>query len=284
MHVTPWNRGASMTQAQVEKFFTYEYRPPDGGNLLPGDDGAWSLEGISHAATITMNYFIEGKVRRRAPYNNFRIFMAPPRDGSWAADFLVQLQSPGTWAGVAAGLSVNVPTVFKVFKRLANRATGVKPDTDEGAAFEERHQGTFDALVEAVEPALVRAHRVIESKSSTLTLSAGSVGFTFNTETKRYIESSIVDPARTVAVGNVASYNVNGRTGRIFFDELGRTVPFKIAKDAGPQTEVALARSLENYANKRFANKDIRITYIARRAEDGSIKSILVIGADFIFM
>lgn len=274
-------RGGRMP-GNTEHFFTYEYRPANGGNLLPGDEGSWSLEGIAHAATITTNYFVEGRVRRRAPYNDFRIFIGPPRAGSWAADFFVQLQSPGTWAGVAAGLSVNVPTIFRVLKRVADRATGTVPSQDGSEQFEAAHQGTFDALVEAVEPSLIRAHRVIES-SSTLSIKAGTANFTFNRKAKEYIETSIKDPGPSMGVGNVASYNVNARTGRIFFEALGRTVPFSIAKDARQGTESALGRSLESYASTRLSNKDIRIEYIPVRAGDGTIKRIVVTAALFLF-
>jgi hypothetical protein len=272
-------------QRPVHHFFSYEYDDGTDRPLLPAEEGAWSLEGLSHAATLTTHFFLEGQVKRRAPYSDkFAVFVGPPRAGSWMADFYLALQEPSTWAGVVAGLSVNVPTIFKVFNRITRRATGQAVDDDASSRFEEQHSGTFDALVEAVEPSIQRAHRVIKSRRTILSINAGKVGFHLNQATKEYIETSNLDHASSRSRGNVASYNVNNRTGRFYFDHLGRTVPFVIHKEADVRTEVALARSLENYAGSRLANSDIEITYRGIRAIDDRIKRIVIFDANFIFI
>jgi len=197
---------------------------------------------------------------------------------------MIALRSPEVWAGVAAGASVGLPTLaFKLLRRVSARATGVPTRADETKALEERHQGTFDALVEAAEPSLVRAHRVITSQKTTISFKRKAFEFEFNRETKKYIETNVLDDRASRTVGNVASLNVNSRTGRIFIDELGRGVPFLVHKDASDGTMRAMARSLENYASTRLANSDLTIRYRATRAGDGTIKRIVVYSADFMF-
>jgi len=271
-------------RGRVEPMFVYRYDDGSDEHLLPADEGAWSLEGMAHAATLVTHFLVEGKVRHRAPYSDkFRIFIAPPTSGSWETQFMLSLASPDAWAGAIAGASISLPVLaFKLLRRVGNRATGTATKADETAAIEQRHPGNFDALVEAAEPGLVRAHRVV-TEHTNLTFSAGSFSFSFDRHTKEYIQTNELDKNTTKAVGNVASLNVNSRTGRIFLNELGRGVPFLVHKDSDPQTAVALARSLENYASTRLANSDIEITFRATRAADGTIKKILIYSAAFLF-
>lgn len=269
----------------VRPMFVYRYDDGSDDHLLPGDEGGWSLEGMAHASTLVTHFLVEGKVRHRAPYSDkFKIYVGPPRSGSWEAQFMLALNSPEVWAGAVAGASVGLPVLaFKLLRRVSNRATGVPTQNDEAKQIEEARPGTFDALVDAAEPALIRAHRVITSQSTTLSFSAGSFLFAFNQETRSYIETNEFDEDASRAVGNVASFNVNRRTGRIFIDELGRGVPFLVHKDADRDTMIALARSLENYASTRLANSDVTIRYRAKRAGDGTIKTIVLYSAHFTF-
>ncbi|MFN4230086.1 hypothetical protein [Parvibaculum sp.] len=268
-----------------EPFFLYRYEDGSERSLLPADLGAWSLEGMAHAATLTTHFILEGNVRHRAPYSEkFRIYIEPPKRGSWEAQFVLALMSPEVWAGVAAGLSVSVPTLaFKLLRRISNRATGVPAKDDETKAIEETHSGTFDALVEAAEPALKRAHKVIRGERTSIGFSAGRFSFAFNKETKEYIETNEWDDTPSEAKGNVASLNVNNRTGRVFINDLGRSVPFLIHKMADTQTMISVARSLENYASTRLANSNLTFRYRAMRAPDGSIKRIEIQYARFDF-
>lgn len=269
----------------AEPMFVYRYDDGTGDHLLPADEGGWSLEGMGHAATLVTHFLVEGKVKHRAPYSDkFKIFIGPPQAGSWEAEFMLALRSPEVWAGAAAGASIGLPAMaFKLLRRISNRATGVTPKNDEAKAIEEAHSGTFEVLLEAAEPALLRAHRVITTENTTVSFEKGPYKFQFNRETKRYLETNIFDERSTTAVGNVASFNVNRRTGRIFVDDLGRGVPFLVHKDADRDTIVAVARSLENYASTRLANSDITIRYRAKRAADETIKSIVIYSARFTF-
>jgi hypothetical protein len=254
--------------------FVYRYDDESDEHLLPADEGGWSLEGMGHAATLVTHFLIEGKVRYRAPYSDkFQIYISPPKAGSWEAQFVIGLISPEAWAGAAVGASLSLPTLaFKLLKRVSRRATGQPTQNDETKAIEEAHTGTFDALVEAAEPALIRAHKVIKSKRTNLTLAAAGMKFEFNSETKSYIETNIIDQSTSRSVGNVASLNVNRRTGRIFIDELGRSVPFLVHRDADSDTMISLARSLENYAS----TQDFRIAmllFATERSGLGMIRS-----------
>jgi hypothetical protein len=274
---------------QHVNFFTWTYDDGSQTHLLPADEGAFSLEGISHAAKVATHYIAEGRVRHRAPFSEkFDIYIAPPQPGSWTADFIMSLSKPDTWAGAVAGIALTsfaaVPIyAYKLLRRIANRATGVLPSSDETSIIEEVYQGNFDALVDAATPSLTRAHRVIRSSNTTLQLKKDDLALQFDLSTKLYIETNFVDDHTSEAVGNTAGYSVNQRTGRIYMDELRRTVPFLLHREAPERASVALARSLEAYASTRAANSDLVFRYQGTRAQDGRLKKILIFDARFAF-
>lgn len=77
---------------------------------------------------------------------------------------------------------------------------------------------------------------------------------------------------------SVAALNVNARTGRVFFFDLGRTIPFRVPADAAPKTIANLSRFLTRYAEKDPKRVDIsfkRITY-----QDGRLKRIVIVDCD----
>lgn len=273
----------------ISRLFQWTYDDRSGSNLIPAEDGANSLEGIAHAATISAHFLAEGKVRYRAPYSDkFEILAGPPRAGSWITEFYIALQRPDTWAGAAAGLALTgvgaAPiAVFKLLRRISARATGVPVENDGTERFEDAQHGTFDALVEAATPSLTRAHRAIRSRRTTIRLSTKKLSFEFDRETKDYIETDIREDGSSEARGNTSGYSVNNRTGRFFMDAIQRTVPFILDVNAPPSASVALARSLEAYASNRLANSDIRIRYRGTRAHDGRLKNILIYNAVFGF-
>jgi len=253
--------------------------------LLPADEGAWSLEGMAHATTLITHFALEGKIRRRAPYSDkFRLLIGPPRNGSWVADFFIQLAGSEVWAGAAAGAAVSsVPGLFKLIRRISKRATGQEDQDDGASVLEKGKPGTFDALVEAVEPSLLRAHRVIHNERTHIEIRAGGVSIEFDRSTRRYLEMTEIDDAPRIIMENVASYNVNNRTGRVFINQLGRTVPFQLIKEIDKNSEISIAQSLQNYTVNRLANSDLEIRALAKRAYDDRIKSVVIVSARFVF-
>ena len=77
---------------------------------------------------------------------------------------------------------------------------------------------------------------------------------------------------------SIGSFNANSGNGRAFFHDLGRTVPFHIARDAEPGTKGVLSRSLDRYANNRPS--DVQVHFHKILAADGFLKRIEIIDAN----
>ena len=83
------------------------------------------------------------------------------------------------------------------------------------------------------------------------------------------------DDIQDVAISDL---NVNDKTGRAYFLDLKRTIPFRVSKDADPKTMMVLSAGIDRYANKIAA--PIRITFSRVEAIDGRLKRIVILKAE----
>lgn len=101
-----------------------------------------------------------------------------------------------------------------------------------------------------------------------------------NENTKEYLDSEDIEPRRSAQDVSVSALNVNSRYGRVFFPDLGRTVPFKVPRDAAGRTMSMLSRYLVRYAERagRRANRPINVHIEFRRVHhtDGRLKRVII--------
>jgi len=180
---------------------------------LPAYEGSQSIEGIARSIQLVGHFLVTGSVRRRYPFSDdLRLFITPPRAGSFDAIFEI-ITSPTALAiggGLASGITGNLLTDFLklTFRRAIGQSDPKVSSTVE--KIEEARPGDTDALVDAIEPSVRRAHSVINHGAGNVVIISGSDNLVkFDAVSKRYIETSHTsDEDETLAV-SIGSFNVN---------------------------------------------------------------------------
>lgn len=230
--------------------------------------GVVSLEGIARAATLAAHYAATGQVRFRAPYSSdleFRIAAPVPGSLEFPLKIVSQMVEALPKKKLAAAL----------FIALLSRSTGQAIDDNVASQISDIALGDLDALAEAAEPGMQRAHRWIDrTKKHIIVQSADHGSIKLDLETKEFLESEETDAISSQDV-TVSALNANNKTGRVFFEDLRRTVPFKIGKQASPRTLANLSRFLNRYIEK--TNEWVTISFIPFRFADGRLKRIMIL-------
>ena len=148
--------------------------------------------------------------------------------------------------------------VEKFLASTLRRSVGetADPTVEELEALDSLNAGDTSALVDAIEPAMKSAHTVINhgaSKIEVLTPKAELA--VLDAETKRYVWTSRPDDEVQEKLLGIASYNANSREGRAFDYDLGKTIPFSIARGADRTTVLCPPVPHPSYARQlnRFA-------------------------------
>jgi len=233
--------------------------------------GIESAAGLARAFTLIGHYASTGVVRHRFPFD----------DG---VQFFLEATEPGSFnwrikmiAGpLAFGLATN--GVYDLIKLVVTRAIGEEPTgiSEPVQQLNENKGGDIDALVEAIEPALKKAHYGIGATARKIVIeetSSKKVIVTFDSHSKDYLMESIENGDSEQDV-SISALNVNDRTGRAYFLDLKRTIPFKISKDADPKTISTLSAALDRYANKNGA--PTRIYFSRIEASDERLKRVII--------
>ncbi|ASK90128.1 hypothetical protein [Sphingorhabdus sp. SMR4y] len=239
--------------------------------------GGESLAGFGHTLTLISHFNATGQIRFRAPYSrDFRCYFVASQKGS--LEWLIQTISNNPEA-VALGFSANgfAALVGYICRRAIGDPPGEFQDIEHST---EISPGDLDALVEAVEPSLRRAHRVIGRSASDIMLQrevSSEALVRFDERSREYLEHNVNAGVSTQDV-SINSLNVNSRYGRAYFGDLGRTIAFKIDRDASYSTLTALSSALDDYAKRKGLTVNIKFTRI--EAPDGRLKRIIIHDAD----
>jgi hypothetical protein len=233
--------------------------------------GAESLSGLGRAANLVAHYVATGEVRFRSPYSNkIQFYITGSEDGSLTI-ILDEITRIANEARAAASRSKTRKLLRRVINRAIGKAEAGALPTPDGTVSE----GDIDALAEAATPGLTRAHRWIntEGKSISLEQEEGRP-MTLNQETREYMESEEVSARVDLQDVSVGALNVNSRNGRVFFHDLGRTVPFYVPRDAEARTIPNLSRYLTQYAERTGATVNIRFRRV--RYPDERLKRVII--------
>ena len=229
--------------------------------------GAISLEGITRAATLAAHYAATENVRFRAPYSNeieFRIFS--PEPGS--------LRFPLKVFANIAGAVGKEKLAAALFLALLARSTGQPIEPEVQQEISAVKSGDLDALAEAAAPGLQRAHRWIDRNNKRIIVTDDKDDrVVLDNETKNYLDIEELDEASSQDV-TVSALNANNRTGRVYFDDLNRTIQFKIGRDANPRTLTNLSKYLNRYVEK--TNEWVSIKFVPIHFADGRLKRIII--------
>lgn len=234
---------------------------------ISANEGLESLAGLAHAATLVAHYVATRKIRQRTPYDNrLQFFFGETRPGSLTAI----LSLGGALALGAAGNAT-----YDVLKAAWKRATGTGDDGDLNTDAGPFPAGDLDALAEAITPSLLRGHAWIDHPDQRISIKTGRQILTdLNEVTKQYLKDEIVEEGDSNQDVSIAALNVNSRHGRAFFFDLGRTIPFKVSREAHPRTVANLSRHLTKYAEHSNVRVSIRFKKVLHL--DGRLKRIII--------
>ena len=100
-------------------------------HLLPAYEAGQSLQGIARSLVIASHYAATGEVRHRIPYeSNLKIYIKPPRKGSWEAIFqIISDPSSSFLIGIGAGITANIINDFLKFVNSNGLGIRSKPET-----------------------------------------------------------------------------------------------------------------------------------------------------------
>jgi hypothetical protein len=233
--------------------------------------GIESAAGLARTLTLIAHYAATGVVRHRWPFSdNAQVFLEGTEDGSF--NWKMALTVVG--APLAIGLSTNA--IYDLTKLVLVRAIGEEhaPQNQQIIELSEKKSGDIDALVEAVEPALKKAHYGIDQTATKITISdttTKSVVVEFDGKSKSYLMDN-VDGGLSEQDVSVSSLNANDRTGRAYFLDLKRTIPFRVDRDAAPGTMAVLSASLDQYVNRNPA--PVRLYFKRIETTDGRLKRV----------
>jgi len=233
--------------------------------------GAESLSGIGRVAALVTHYVSTGDVRFRAPYSDRLEFrLSSLAAGSLTAIISAASKIPDNILAAAAKLRAAT-----LFERVLKRATGQAPGEAINLNGMIAPAGDIDVLSEAAIPALQRVHRWIDQNGKSIVIVPDQrPPVTFDGETREYLEAEELDANESIQDVSVGALNVNSRTGRVYFHDLGRTVPFVVPKSATGRTIVTLARYLTRYAERAEASVNIRFRRV--KFIDGRLKRIII--------
>jgi hypothetical protein len=257
-------------------------------HLLPAYEGAQSIEGIARTLTLVSHYAVTGEVRKRYPFDiTARPYIKPPQEGSFEAIFALFTDHNTFMVNTLAGtLTVGVTggLIVELLKLVSRRAVGQEHHSENVhvQAIERERAGELEALIEAVEPSLKKAHTVVNYGAGNIIIVSGANNVVrFDTITKDYINTTVKNEQRRQLAVSVGMLNANTRNGRIYNAELGRTVPITVSRAAEPRTLSNLAQSLQRYSarNLRQLNSQVNIIFETDTSIDGIDKRYIIYDA-----
>lgn len=252
-------------------------------HLLEAHPAGHSIEGLSWALALTVNYGITGRIRySRGLERSSKIFISPPKRGSVIYDLNILVQEHPALAILLGGYAVNTVTPFinGLIKYVFGQAMGVTSEftTDARKYLEKLNGEDLNAITQRVEPPLTRAHTVIGRTADKITLQNKRLSIAeLDPETKENLTAKPTQRFDDIDT-NVTSFNLLTGNGRLYSRETETTVPFSLARTTKSGTATALISSMEQFSLGR--NGTIRI--VAERVETlgGRLTKYLIASAE----
>ena len=243
-----------------------------------------SLEGFSQAVSVILHYAHTGEIRRRRIKElETHLRLKATREGSF--EFLFMYPEYTEYMAGLLGNAVAGGATWDLIKRVFQAATGrsgkKKVEDEEGSL----PSGDFGALVQATEPAIRKAHNVINNGSRNITISINGDGNVVNLDgiTKAYMhESTFNDEVRSQRF-LVTSYDGRNRTGRMFDLEAEQAFTFDLLADADRESLEVIVSASSAFALRTTGQLDPNMEVVALfrsvDAPDGRLKRLKVMRA-----
>ncbi len=262
-------------------------------------DVSRALIGFQRSLAITVHLVVNGEIITQAPsLKNARIFVRPPKEGSWKIIATVTAITAGAYQlGTAPKDSPIGNLVYSAYDYVLSHSLGFHADYDKtiGSQLEQlRREGKrvpflteakLDSAIEKCHNAIVDMHRPIVGEK---TASAAKINCiiggdeeylstVLDEETFDYINETILDDKNSTYVGRVSMYNANTYKGRIYAFEASRPIPFILAESArSPSNEIMLADNLAENVRARFRGPTIEVVGKNLLSRKGKLKGVKI--------
>lgn len=259
-------------------------------NIVPAYEAFQTLEGISRSIVLVSHFAIVGEVRKRHPFNSLietNFVRVQPGSFEVILSLISSSASPllnTTWGNLTLAVAGTFITDLLKYGIGALIGTRRSPNNNLAKKVLEEKEGDVSALIEAMDPAIRKAHTIINNGTININIISGAEKIAeLNDRTKEYINTDVEEGITHIKAVSVGMLNVNTRHGRVFDRDLGRTIPISIPKSATPGTLSNLGRSLQRYGQNEIENISslIFIKYKRILSLDGDVKSYIVLNAAF---
>lgn len=262
---------------------SYRGASADDGLLDIYDAGVSTL-GLARALSVTTHAFLnEGHVRKRAErVVGAKVYLHPPKKGSFEELVTIIFTEP---AVQVIGATVITAAFWDFLKWSWSEALGERhdPETSFVKRLDDRVEPLIGAIGVALESPLAALHRPIQNAvDMEISISRPRVGevFTLDHTTMAYVNVRDESELEDGIVGNVTKYNIISGYGRVFIDDLDRTVPFDLDDDVSPKEKEFLTKS----SHDRNRGLDGKISLRASKilTAKGELKRFKVYGVEWI--
>lgn len=251
-------------------------------NELEAYAGAKSLEGISWALAVTINFAVTGDYKYKGDMSrSSKIYLKPSRSGSFITEMNALVLENPFLATIALG--VVAPYINKTIEYVFGRALGTISEIP--AEFKkyykrmskgERNQ--LEVLLQRVEPPLTRAHTVIGRTATNVQfISKRTEIFSLDALTKEYIEAKPANCYETIQT-NITAYNVVSRNGRMFDPVNLNTAAFTLVSNPLKGTANIVTTSMDQYQAGRKGM--VKVTVDRVQTASGRLKKFLITAAE----
>ncbi len=255
-------------------------------NELEAYAAAKSLEGLSWALSVTINFAVVGEYKSRGDLSrSSRIYLRPPRKGSFLVEMNAWVLANPFLANVAIGVGAGVVTIYvnRLIEYVFGKALGHISEIPTNFKkyynrMSKKEKSELDVLIQRIEPPLSRAHSVIDRTSSKIEFSSKRTKlFEMDTLTKEYIEAKPANKPEVLHT-NITAYNVVSRNGRMFDPINLSTAAFTLVKNPLKGTANTVTTSMDQYQAGRKGM--VKVTVDRVQTESGRLKKFMIMSAE----
>lgn len=211
-------------------------------------DGSAALFGFAKTFLISSHFLVNERVIFQAPAaKGVRCYLRTSHPGSWEQVVQIVVDNQEFLLGVGAATAKDILKDFTKLVLAQGIGRPARAITRHVRDLLARKGSDVEALKEATEGSLRDAHRTVgmDGRTSIRLISNRERIATFDEGTKRYVTDVIAESGTHDVMGNISSYNVNSRRGRIYDVALGRTVPFVLDNLVPRRARIATTWSLD---------------------------------------
>lgn len=197
-------------------------------NIVPAYEAFQTLEGISRSIVLVSHFAIVGEVRKRHPFNSLietNFVRVQPGSFEVILSLISSSASPllnTTWGNLTLAVAGTFITDLLKYGIGALIGTRRSPNNNLAKKVLEEKEGDVSALIEAMDPAIRKAHTIINNGTININIISGAEKIAeLNDRTKEYINTDVEEGITHIKAVSVGMLNVNTRHGRVFDRDLG---------------------------------------------------------------